>query len=71
MGMAAAGASSAPLGDLVKLLGDAIIPGIGFGLMITMAVTVAIAILGTTLSAMNTAMRITGVWQMTGNYHRV
>lgn len=59
-GMAAAAASSAPLGDLVKLLGDAIIPGIGFGLMITMAVTVAMAILGTTLSAMNTAMRITG-----------
>ena len=58
-GMAAAAASSAPLGDLVKLLGDSIVPGIGFGLMITMAVTVAIAILGTTLSAMNTAMRIT------------
>ncbi|HVN95822.1 MAG TPA: P-II family nitrogen regulator [Syntrophorhabdaceae bacterium] len=57
-GMAAAAASSAPLGDLVKLLGDSIVPGIGFGLMITMAVTVAIAILGTTLSAMNTAMRI-------------
>ena len=58
-GLAAAAASSAPLGDLVKLLGDSIIPGIGFGLMITMAVTVAIAIIGTTLSAMNTAMRIT------------
>jgi nitrogen regulatory protein PII len=58
--MAAAAASSAPLGDLVKLLGDSIVPGIGFGLMITMAVTVAIAIIGTTLSAMNTAMRITG-----------
>ena len=58
-GMAAAAASSAPLGDLVKLLGDSVVPGIGFGLMITMAVTVAIAILGTTLSAMNTAMRIT------------
>jgi basic amino acid/polyamine antiporter, APA family len=58
-GMAAAAASSAPLGDLVKLLGDSVVPGIGFGVMITMAVTVAIAILGTTLSAMNTAMRIT------------
>ncbi|MCX5813178.1 MAG: amino acid permease [Proteobacteria bacterium] len=59
VGLAAAAASSAPLGDLVKLLGDSIVPGIGFGLMITMAVTVAIAIIGTTLSAMNTAMRIT------------
>ena len=58
-GLAAAAASSAPIGDLVKLLGDSIIPGIGFGLMITMAVTVAIAVVGTTLSAMNTAMRIT------------
>ena len=47
------------LGDLVQLLGNSLIPGIGFGLMITMAVTVAIAIIGTTLSAMNTAMRIT------------
>ncbi|HVN97129.1 MAG TPA: amino acid permease [Syntrophorhabdaceae bacterium] len=59
VGLAAASASSAPVGDLVKLLGDSIVPGIGFGLMITMAVTVAIAIIGTTLSAMNTAMRIT------------
>ena len=58
-GLAAAAASSAPFGDLVQLLGNSIIPGIGFGLMITMAVTVAIAIIGTTLSAMNTAMRIT------------
>ncbi len=58
-GLAAAGASSAPIGDLVQLLGNSIVPGIGFGLMITMAVTVAIAIIGTTLSAMNTAMRIT------------
>jgi len=58
-GLAAAAASSAPLGDLAQLLGNSIIPGIGFGLMITMAVTVAIAIVGTTLSAMNTAMRIT------------
>jgi amino acid transporter len=58
-GMAAAAASSAPIGDLVQLLGNALIPGLGFGLMITMAVTVAIAVVGTTLSAMNTAMRIT------------
>ncbi|MGD0230800.1 MAG: P-II family nitrogen regulator, partial [Syntrophorhabdales bacterium] len=57
-GMAAAAASSAPIGDLVKLVGDSLIPGLGFGLMITMAVTVAIAVVGTTLSAMNTAMRI-------------
>ena len=58
-GMAAAAASSAPIGDLVKLLGDNALPGIGFGLMITMALTVAIAIIGTTLSCMNTAVRVT------------
>lgn len=58
-GLAAAAASSAPIGDLARLIGDNVLPGIGFGLMITMAVTVAIAIVGTTLSCMNTAVRVT------------
>lgn len=58
-GMAAAAASSAPIGDLAKLIGDHVLPGVGFGLMITMAITVAIAIIGTTLSCMNTAVRVT------------
>ena len=58
-GLAAAAASSAPIGDLSRLLGDNVLPGIGFGLMITMAITVAIAIVGTTLSCMNTAVRVT------------
>ncbi len=57
-GMAAAAASAAPIGDLAKLIGNSLLGGIGFGLMITMAITVAIAIIGTTLSCMNTAMRI-------------
>ena len=57
--MAAAAASSAPIGDMTKLIGNALVPGLGFGLMITMAITVAIAIVGTTLSCMNTAMRVT------------
>lgn len=57
-GMTAAAASSAPIGDLVRTIGDSLVPGIGFGLMITMSVTVAIAIIGTTLSCLNTAMRI-------------
>ena len=56
--MAAAGNSSAPIGDLTKLLGDSVVHGLGFGLMMTMALTVAIAIIGTTLSCMNTAVRI-------------
>jgi amino acid transporter len=58
-GMAAAGASSAPIGDLARLIGDNVFHGLGFGLMVTMAVTVAIAIIGTTLSCMNTAIRVT------------
>jgi amino acid transporter len=57
-GMTAAAASSAPIGDLTKLIGNSLVPGLGFGLMITMAITVAIAIIGTTLSCMNTAVRI-------------
>ncbi|MDA8174458.1 MAG: hypothetical protein M0018_07705 [Nitrospiraceae bacterium] len=57
-GLDAAGASSAPIGDLAKLLGDNLLHGLGFGLMITIAITVIIAIIGTTLSCMNTAVRI-------------
>lgn len=58
-GMAAAAASSAPIGDLARLLGDNVLPGVGFGLMITIAITVGIAVVGTTLSCMNTAVRVT------------
>jgi len=58
-GLAAAAASSAPIGDMARLLGDHVLPGIGFGLMISIAVTVAIAVVGTTLSCMNTAVRVT------------
>ena len=57
-GMAAAAASSAPIGDMAILVGNAVLGGIGFGLMITIAATVAIAIFGTTLSCLNTAVRV-------------
>lgn len=57
-GIAAAAASGAPIGDLAKQIGDALLSGNGFALMIILAVTVAIAILGTTLAAMNTGVRI-------------
>ncbi len=57
-GMAAAAASGAPIGDLTRLIGDAMLGGNGFALMIIIAITVALAILGTTLAAMNTAVRI-------------
>jgi APA family basic amino acid/polyamine antiporter len=58
-GMDAAAASGAPIGDLIRQVGDSMLGGFGFPLAIIVAVTVALAILGTTLSAMNTGVRIT------------
>jgi APA family basic amino acid/polyamine antiporter len=58
VGIAAAGASSAPIGDMAILVGNSVLGGIGFGLMISIAVTVGLAILGTTLSCLNTAVRV-------------
>ena len=57
-GMDAAAASGAPIGDLTRLIGDAMLGGNGFALMIVIAITVALAVLGTTLAAMNTAVRV-------------
>jgi len=57
-GMAAAAASSAPIGDMAILVGNSVLGGIGFGLMITIAITVALAVFGTTLSCLNTAVRV-------------
>jgi len=65
-GMAAAAASSAPIGDLARLLGDHVLPGIGFGLMISIAITVVLPWWGRTLSCMNTAIRVTAVWRRPG-----
>jgi basic amino acid/polyamine antiporter, APA family len=57
-GIDAAAASSAPIGDMAKHFGDKLLAGNGFAFMIVLAGTVAIAILGTTLAAMNTGVRI-------------
>jgi len=57
-GLAAAAASSAPIGDMAILVGNSVLGGIGFGLMISIAITVGLAILGTTLSCLNTAVRV-------------
>jgi amino acid transporter len=57
-GMAAVAASSAPIGDMIRLIGDSMLHGNGFMLMIVVAATVGLAVLGTTLAAMNTAVRI-------------
>ncbi len=57
-GMAAAAASGAPIGDLTKQIGNAMLGGNGFALMIVVAITVGIAVLGTTLAAINTGVRV-------------
>jgi amino acid transporter len=58
-GIGAAAASSAPIGDMAIQIGNSMLGGNGFALMIVLAISVAIAILGTTLAAMNTGVRIT------------
>ena len=57
-GMDAAAASGAPIGDMAIMIGNALLGGNGFALMLVIAATVGIAVLGTTLAAMNTAVRI-------------
>jgi len=58
-GIAAAAASGAPIGDMCKILGDSLLNHSGFILMIVVAITVIIAVFGTTLACMNTAVRVT------------
>lgn len=57
-GIDKAAASSAPIGDMVKNLGDVLLNGNGFILMIVVAISVAIAVVGTTLACMNTGIRV-------------
>jgi amino acid transporter len=57
-GIAAAAASGAPIGDMAIKIGNAMLGGNGFAFMLVLAISVAIAILGTTLAAMNTGVRI-------------
>lgn len=58
-GIDAAAASSAPIGDMVKICGNALLNNSGFVLMIIVAISVAIAVFGSTLACMNTGVRIT------------
>ncbi len=58
-GFDAAGFSQAPIGDMTRILGDSMLGGIGFVLLLVIAVTVAIAVFGTTLACMNTGVRLT------------
>ncbi len=58
-GFDAAAVSSAPIGDLVQQIGNSMLGGTGFALTVIVGFTVILAILGTTLSAMNTGVRVT------------
>src|ERR1019366_4162023 len=58
--MQSAVGSAAPIGDMMVIVGDAILgPGNGRTFMLIEAFTVFLAIIGTTLSCMNTAARVT------------
>src|SRR5450631_1205148 len=58
--MTNAAASAAPIGDMMIMVGDAIF-GVGHGrtFMLIEAITVFLALIGTTLSCMNTGARVT------------
>jgi len=57
-GLKAAGGSLAPIGDMAKIVGDWI-GGFGFTLVIIVAITVILALVGTMLACLNTGVRVT------------
>ena len=57
-GLAAAASSGAPIGDMSNIIGNWL-GNFGFAFTIIIAVTVAIAIIGTTLACLNTGVRVT------------
>jgi len=60
-GYAAATASGAPIGDMIKSIGNTMLGGTGTTLAMIMAATVLLALIGTTLACLNTGVRITYV----------
>ena len=60
-GYAAAAASGAPIGDMVRFIGDNMLGGTGIPLALILAATVLVALIGTTLACLNTGVRITYV----------
>ncbi|MGA7157973.1 MAG: APC family permease [Acidobacteriaceae bacterium] len=58
--MQSASGSAAPIGDMMVMVGDALFgPGHGRMFMLAEAATVVLALIGTTLSCMNTGARVT------------
>lgn len=59
-GFDAAFVSGAPIGDMLRIVGDSVLgAGAGFWCMLIVAITVLIALVGTTLSSLSTGVRIT------------
>ena len=58
-GYAAAAASGAPIGDMLKTVGDKMLGNTGTTLALIMAATVMLALIGTTLACLNTGVRVT------------
>ena len=60
-GYGSAGASGAPIGDMIRSIGDRMLGHTGETLALIMAATVLFALIGTTLACLNTGVRITYV----------
>jgi len=58
-GFAGAYASGAPIGDIAHQVGDVLLNGNGLAFAVIIASTVVIALIGTSLSCMNTGVRVT------------
>jgi len=58
-GFDAAALSGAPVGDMARILGDTLLGGHGFALVLVLAISVLMALIGTTLSSLSTGVRIT------------
>ena len=58
-GFDAASASGAPIGDMAHIIGDKLLSGNGLAFAIILAVSVVIALVGTSLSCLNTGVRVT------------
>jgi len=58
-GYAAAGVSGAPIGDMLKTVGNKMLGGTGTTVSLIVAFTVMLALIGTTLACLNTGVRVT------------
>jgi len=67
-GMSAAAASDAPIGDLSMFVIQAVCGSGGKAFMVVLSMTVAMAVFGSTLAAMNTAVRFSQAMAMDGEF---